>query len=384
MIYNNVETETRMRLKCFVFVVVLILFAVSGCGIVNRENALGDYKNAMRTSDCTKRKEGLLRAAEQGLPQAQNKLGTMYKEGTCLSRDYGEAVKWYRQAAEQGSGEGQFNLGAMYKYGLGVEQSDTEARRWYEQAGKNGYEQGLKEAKRLEDCVKELDAALPGTTLPSWKDCPSKSSGSGFLVQGGYVLTCSHVVGDDKARIFIEYKGKDFPASILLRDKNFDFSVLKVDGLSEGADFSLMNTAVNSGTDVFILGHPIRQVLGTETKYRKGYVSGFSCPIGKHMDTNSCYQINAPVSPGDSGAPMFDKAGNLVGIILSRSSYDSTVKYASKAHDLLPFLQKIDNFPRPRPPKAEVTEREQEETINSLKLFTVFLRSYRNDIAPSN
>ena len=67
--------------------------------------------------------------AEQGEARAQYKLGVMYDWGYGVTKDYGQAARWYRRAAEQGDADAQYNLGLMYYHGEGVPQADTEAAR---------------------------------------------------------------------------------------------------------------------------------------------------------------------------------------------------------------------------------------------------------------
>ncbi|MFN8818923.1 MAG: tetratricopeptide repeat protein, partial [Holosporaceae bacterium] len=65
--------------------------------------------------------------AEQGNAVAQYNLGVMYDEGQGVTRDYAEAVKWFRKAAEQGDANAQSNLGVMYGKGEGVTRDYAEA-----------------------------------------------------------------------------------------------------------------------------------------------------------------------------------------------------------------------------------------------------------------
>ena len=61
--------------------------------------------------------------------------------GDGVTKDYAEAVKWYRKAAEQGVVQAQHNLGLMYAYGEGVEQDAEAARAWYGKAAAQGHEE---------------------------------------------------------------------------------------------------------------------------------------------------------------------------------------------------------------------------------------------------
>ena len=75
-----------------------------------------------------------LRLAEQGDADAQFEVGWMYAHGTGVSRNDGEAARWFRMAADQGDADAQRNLGWMYAHGLGVDRDDREAVYWYRQA----------------------------------------------------------------------------------------------------------------------------------------------------------------------------------------------------------------------------------------------------------
>lgn len=88
-------------------------------------------------------------AAEQGHAEAQTSLGVMYAEGQGVVQNYAEAVRWYRLAAEQGHAEAQFGMGVMYAYGQGVAQDDAEAVRWYRLAAAQGYALAQDELRRL-------------------------------------------------------------------------------------------------------------------------------------------------------------------------------------------------------------------------------------------
>jgi len=78
-------------------------------------------------------------AAEQGLAEAQNNLGVMYKDGVGVDRDDAEAVRWLTLAARQGNVLAQSNLGWMYQAGRGVTQDYDSARHWYTLAARSGH-----------------------------------------------------------------------------------------------------------------------------------------------------------------------------------------------------------------------------------------------------
>jgi len=80
----------------------------------------------------------LVKQAEAGDADAQNKLGNMYYTGEGVPKDDAEAVKWARLAADQGLADAQFGLGLMYENGKGVPEDDKEAVKWFRLAADQG------------------------------------------------------------------------------------------------------------------------------------------------------------------------------------------------------------------------------------------------------
>ena len=110
--------------------------------------------------------DDLIKRANQGDAEAQNRLGMCYYKGIGVEQSYEKAVYWFEQVAEQGGAKAQYNLGMFYYEGIGVEQSYEKAVYWIEQAAEQedvyaqsylgfcylhgiGKEQNFKEAERL-------------------------------------------------------------------------------------------------------------------------------------------------------------------------------------------------------------------------------------------
>jgi ankyrin repeat protein len=90
----------------------------------------GKYKEAMHL---------LAPLAKRGIPEAQNSVGVLYKEGWGVERDYTEAIKWFRAASDQGHAKAQYNLGRMYDEGSGVTKNFNKAVGWYRISADQGY-----------------------------------------------------------------------------------------------------------------------------------------------------------------------------------------------------------------------------------------------------
>ena len=96
------------------------------------------------------------------------------------------------------------------------------------------------------------------------------------------------------------------------------------------------------GENVFALGYPLRALMGDEIKLTSGIVSSKS---GYKGDI-TLYQISVPVQPGNSGGPLFDNRGNLIGIIAAKLGGDTqNVSYAIKSSYLLSLIDTLVPIP---------------------------------------
>jgi TPR repeat protein len=114
--------------------------AVAKQGKASAQYCLGVcYKNGLGVSkDLGEAVKWFRKAAEQGDASAQYCLGVCYKNGEGVSKDFEEAVKWFRKAAEQGDANAQTMLGACYCNGEGVSKDLEEAVKWFRKAAEQG------------------------------------------------------------------------------------------------------------------------------------------------------------------------------------------------------------------------------------------------------
>lgn len=147
----------------------------------------------------------------------------------------------------------------------------------------------------------ELPAPLKG----------AKSSGSGFFVGiQGYFITNAHVV-DDSDRVSIYYGGKMLNAEVVKVSKVVDLAILKVPQSVIGLEIS--SEEPQPGNDVFAIGYPQPALQGLEAKVTKGVISS-----SKGLDDDDTrFQIDAAVQPGNSGGPLCDSSGRVVGVVVA-------------------------------------------------------------------
>ena len=172
------------------------------------------------------------------------------------------------------------------------------------------------------------------------------SSGSG-IATNGIIVTNFHVVdGANGIDVFVNRNGevKTYNAKVLISDKANDISILKIEDKSF-TNFAQLPYAVKTpildvGTSVFALGYPMSDILGEEIKVTDGIISS---KTGYQGDVVT-YQISVPIQPGNSGGPLFDKNGNLVGITNAGVPDAQNVGYAIKVSYLKNLL---DSAPTP-------------------------------------
>lgn len=175
----------------------------------------------------------------------------------------------------------------------------------------------------------------------------SKSgSGTGFAVSAdGLIVTNQHVVNEVNE---INIKGingdfkKTYTARVILEDKNNDLAIIKIEDKNfttlGDIPFVISKKNIDVGSSIFVMGYPLRATMGDEIKLTNGIISSKS---GFQGDVTS-YQISAPIQPGNSGGPLFDNDGNIVGIINARHARAENAAYAVKASYLLNLLDLIN------------------------------------------
>ncbi|MBP0615176.1 trypsin-like peptidase domain-containing protein [Jiella mangrovi] len=134
-------------------------------------------------------------------------------------------------------------------------------------------------------------------------------AGSGFVVSDGWLLTNAHVVrGCRKVEV-----GNNIPASEVRIDSSNDLALVHV-GQSLGSPLAISAAKPRLGEDILALGFPLRSILADSLNVTRGNVSSL---LGL-MNDPRYLQISAPVQPGNSGGPLVDLAGRVVGVVTAK------------------------------------------------------------------
>ena len=140
-------------------------------------------------------------------------------------------------------------------------------------------------------------------------DQDEEGSGTAFVVSpDGLLVTCTHVI-ENATEITIDIGGKSYVAEVLEADEISDLAILKIQA-GKLPRISLADSdAIQLGQDVRVVGFPLSRMLGTDVKATRGTISGIVQKDGQRQ-----LQIDAAVNPGNSGGPVVNSYGEVVGI----------------------------------------------------------------------
>ncbi len=316
-------------------------------------------------------------AAAQGLARAQFNLGTMYDNGNGVPEDNVQAYAWLNLAAAQGHKGASKNKGIIARQEMtpaqiarAQELSKTLARRIargestptptpsasvprtgptrtvaaevQKLLGLLGYKPGPADGlpgERTRNAVRAFQSDLKmaptgeisdelivllriavaanATTSAKPRQAASptqRSSGSGFFVStAGHIITNRHVV-DGCGKVTVSIDGVDKPVMVESVDEANDLALLKaLTSKSAPAAFRQSRRA-NLGEQVVVAGYPLSGLLSAGLNVTTGTISA----LAGLQDNPRVIQITAPVQAGNSGGPLLDKSGHVIGVVVSK------------------------------------------------------------------
>ncbi|WEK18008.1 MAG: serine protease [Candidatus Pedobacter colombiensis] len=168
---------------------------------------------------------------------------------------------------------------------------------------------------------------------------PANFGGTGFaLTANGYILTNLHVVADADSVYVQDSKGNSFKAVVKRKDSQYDLAILKIEDESfsplSNLPYRLKQNVIGMGESVYTLGFP-----KDDAVYGQGYVSS---KTGYNGDTTQ-YQVSIPVNPGNSGGPLLDRDGNIIGVISAKQNQVDGATFAVKSKYIQEALNSIPN-----------------------------------------
>ena len=330
---------------------------------------VGDYETAFKE---------LLPLAEQGDPESQLILGMIYDlehravdvllsgKGSAFPANDGQAARWYRMAAEQDHATAQYRLGELYEAGRGVVRSGREAARWYRMAAEQGHVlaqtslatqyvtgEGVppdrvmayawlsvalsltdesRERKHIKRQLSFLRKRMSGIQVHQAQQISQElaerirsggtsiGSGSGFVVNAvtGLLVTSHHVV-ENCRKVTVSGAGisheNPLLAKVNARDLQNDLALVGIPpNAAHGAARLSQSRRAVLGDTVLAVGYPLDR-----TSLLNVTSGNVSAEFGLEGTAN-LFQYSAPVQPGNSGGPLLDSKGSVIGVAASKLS----------------------------------------------------------------
>jgi len=196
-------------------------------------------------------------------------------------------------------------------------------------------------------------AASAVPQAPPNRSARNVSTGTGFIIAPDRVMTNEHVVNGCNRIILLTPEGRWLAATPPARvDAELDLAVLAVPGLPGPVLPFRAGPAVRRGEGVVAYGFPLAGLLSSDPKLTRGEVNGLA-GIG---DNRNQIQISAEVQPGNSGGPLLDMQGHVVGIVVSKLNAQrvaqrtgdiaQNVNFAVRSEAALRFLTRAQVTPR--------------------------------------
>ena len=306
------------------------------------------------------------RSVTGGNNLAKTYLGLLLMDGLGTAKDTQRGLSLIKEAALAGISDAQFSYACYLDEGTGTVQDSSMAYFWANIAAAGNQNEafakerdmlakkiGNAETLRVQGLCREwLNSRKGAQAAPENPDLetPAGGSGSGLIfTTDGYVLTNHHVVAGCTQFKVITAKGEEILASLIAGDEKLDVAVLKLASAYRPKDFPrppkiASSGRVKSGEKVFTVGHPLGGLLSSEAKYNEGTVSAMS-GMG---DDKRVMQISVPIHPGNSGGPLANTHGEIVGLIVSTVNGSAlfretnilaqNINFAIKSDPILAFL----------------------------------------------
>jgi len=236
------------------------------------------------------------------------------------------------------------------------------------------YTELRREVEKIKKNQRAINRAF--SQIPSKPEVnPGTFSGTGFaLTENGYFVTSYHVVKDADS-VYIENKnGNRYKLTSVYQNLDHDLAILKVDDPSFTSFGSLPYTVSGDNADlgekVYTLGFPREDMV-----FGEGSLSSQS---GFEGDSAS-YQISIPLNPGNSGGPLFDEKGNLIGVISGKQLDVQGAAFATKSTYLMEMAEALKSDSATRVSfnrQNSLAGRARKQQLKKLKDFIYMVKVY--------
>ncbi|MBQ9266680.1 MAG: trypsin-like peptidase domain-containing protein [Clostridia bacterium] len=172
-------------------------------------------------------------------------------------------------------------------------------------------------AEMTADSVVEISTSVQATSY-FYGNYTATGNGSGVIISSdGYIVTNNHVTsGANKVTVTLR-NGKEYEATLIGNDAKTDIAILKIDATGLTAAKLGDSASLRVGETAVVIGNPLGKLGGTVTN---GIISALEREITLDGKAMNLIQTNAAINPGNSGGGLFNDKGELVGIVVAKSS----------------------------------------------------------------
>ena len=185
------------------------------------------------------------------------------------------------------------------------------------------FNQAILESSALDSAVSNSDSVPPHTSRTASTNRRRLGFGTAFFINSvGFAVTNSHVV---EACNEVRSVGADRSVAqtvVVATDHENDLALLKVNAKADSHAQFRLSPPIRQGEQITLYGYPLAGALASSGNLATGVVSALA---GLYNDTRKM-QISAPIQPGNSGAPLLDQSGNVIGVVSSKLDAVATTK----------------------------------------------------------
>ena len=233
--------------------------------------------------------------------------------------------------------------------------------------------------KQQQNQIAALSNEITKSKIPTKAEI--KGGGSSFLIDGkGYLITNAHVLdGATSASVFTE-TGKEFNAIIAYKNIENDLAILKIEDEDflpiKALPYGFKKNNADLGDEVYTIGFP--NFPRTDVVYNVGFLSSMK---GYNGDT-SAFQIQMNANHGNSGGPIFNKKGEVIGVLSTKLSKADGVTFAIKSKNIYQLIDEYKNSDSTAinlkiNANSAITNYERVDQVKKIESFVYMVKAYR-------
>ncbi|MFS2188514.1 S1C family serine protease [Mucilaginibacter sp. Mucisp84] len=201
---------------------------------------------------------------------------------------------------------------------------------------KSKYQQLSEKINNMEKTVAQIGHGRT-PVKPKITRTPANFRGTGFaLTSNGYLATDYHVIKNADSVYVQNAAGESFHAKVIYTEPQYDLAILQINDPSfknlGPIPYNLKRAEGDLGESVYTLGYPADNMV---------YGGGYLASAANYSGDTTEYVISVPVNPGNSGGPLLDEKGNVIGVITARQTQVAGAYFAKKSTYLLKAIQNI-------------------------------------------